>query len=84
MGIFLLFQGINIKFKIISKILSEVGKSTMGIFYMHTLFLELINYFAFDYKGSLVNLLKSIIIIAICYIIVVIIKRIPIMKKLVQ
>ena len=83
-GIFILLQGISIKPRILSKLLTEVGKNTMGIFYLHTLVLELLRLFKFDNRGNLINLLKSVIVILICYLIIVVIKKIPIVKKIIQ
>ena len=84
LGVFVLFQGVNFKFKIFSKVLNEVGKNTIGIFYLHILVLEILRILKPNNNGSLINLIKSIIVIAICYAIIVIIKKIPFLKKIVQ
>lgn len=83
LGIFILLQGINIKFKIPSKLFSEIGKNTIGIYYLHKPILEIVNKLEIEYRGSLINVLKSIAVIVVCYLIIIIIKKIPVLKKLV-
>ena len=79
-----MFHGIEFKNKIISKVISEVGKSTLGIYYMHILIIELTKLVNIEYRGSLINLARTIVVIFISYLIVVIIRQIPLLKKIVQ
>lgn len=83
-GIFILFQGICINVKIINKLLSEIGTNTIGIFYLHVLILSLIKKEAIIYRGTLINIVKTLIVIIICYTIAKAVKKIPILRKLVS
>lgn len=88
LGIFILLQGIRIKLKPIEKIVNVIGTNTIGIFYLHIIFLQfllIINMTGFTkYYGSIVNSIKSIIIIIISCAITLIIKKIPIMKNIMK
>lgn len=83
-GLFIFLQGIQFKFKFINKIFTIIGKNTMGIFYLHVLVLEFRSKINFVHKGSLVNGLKSLAIVIICVCISGILKKIPLIKKLVE
>ena len=83
-GIFILFQGICINVKIINKLLSEIGTNTIGIFYLHVLILSLIKKEAIIYRGTLINIVKTLMVIIICYTIAKAVKKIPILRKLVS
>ena len=51
---------------------------------MHILIIELTKLVNIEYRGSLINLVRTIVVIFISYLIVVIIRQIPLLKKIVQ
>lgn len=84
---FVLFQGINIKNKYICKITNDVGYNTLSIFYMHIPILMIFIKYMYKYikiQVVAVNFLKTIIVIFIIYIITIILKKIPIIRKIVM
>lgn len=83
-GLFVFLQGRKYKFKYLNKILSYIGKNTMGIFYLHILVIQLLMKIDIVQRGTLVNTLKTIIVVFISAIITTLLKKIPVIKKLVQ
>ena len=83
-GVFVFLQGRKYKFKYLNKILSYIGKNTMGIFYLHILVIQLLMKIDIVQRGTLVNTLKTIIVVFISAIITTLLKKIPVIKKLVQ
>lgn len=83
---FILMQNISIKNKYISKAISEIGSSTLGIFYIHVPILVLSSTYLYKYilfKGVIVNTIKTILVILISYVIIRIIRKVPVIKKIV-
>ena len=88
MGVYLVFSLDLIPEKC-NSLLSELGKHTMGIFYLHypvmvTLRLiceKLIDNFAQYYSFAL-NVLQTVVVVAICCAITIVAKKIPIIKNL--
>lgn len=83
---FILLQNVKINNKFITKIFDEVGTSTLGIFYMHVPLLVICNKYLYSYitcRGVIINIIKTICIIIICYIISKILKKVPMIRKLV-
>ena len=81
---FNLKKGDNIDEEYLNKILSYIGKNTMGIFYLHILVIQLLMKIDIVQRGTLVNTLKTIIVVFISAIITTLLKKIPVIKKLVQ
>lgn len=84
---FILLQNLNFKNKIVSTIIDEIGTSTLGIFYIHIPILVLLKEYLYDYivyKGVLINFIKTIVVIIISYIIIKILRKIPVLKKIVS
>ena len=84
---FIVMQNRIIKNKMFSKIIEEIGTSTLGIFYLHIPILVILNQYVYNmiaYKGVIMNLLKTIIVIIVSYMIIRILRKIPILKKLVS
>lgn len=83
-GIFICLQGINIKRKTVNKIFSAIGANTIGIYYLHILVLSFISNVKIMHRGFAVNSLKTIMVSIICYVIAIVLKKIPVVKKIVQ
>ena len=76
----------SIKNKYLSKVFTEIGSSTLGIYYIHIPILTLFSIYLYRYiyfKGVFINTIKSILVILISYVIIRIIRKIPILKKIV-
>lgn len=56
----------------------------MGIFYLHILVIQLLMKIDIVQLGTLVNTLKTIIVVFISAVITTLLKKIPVIKKLVQ
>lgn len=85
-SMFILIQGTEIKNRFVNKIVNIMGYSTLGIFYMHVPVLSICSQYLYRYihaRGVLINVLKSIVVIFVVELIIVILKKIPILKKLV-
>ena len=83
---FILVQNLSIKNKYLSKVFTEIGSSTLGIYYIHIPILTLFSIYLYRYiyfKGVFINTIKSILVILISYVIIRIIRKIPILKKIV-
>lgn len=83
---FIILQNIKIKNKILSKVFDEIGTSTLGIFYIHIPLLVICNKYLYEhitYRGVIPNIIKTIVVIITCYIIVKVLKKIPVVKKIV-
>ena len=66
-----------------------VGQSTMGIYYMHYIILAVCNKYLYpsidvEYITVTANILKTIVITFVCVILTIIIKKIPVLKKMVM
>lgn len=66
-----------------------VGQSTMGIYYMHYIMLVACNkylysYIGIEYYSVMANIIKTIVITFVCVILTMIIKKIPVLKKMVM
>ena len=65
-----------------------IGQHTMGIYYLHYIILTVCAVYLYPYfenKYSLaLNLAKMAVITAVCVIITLLLKRIPVLRKLVQ
>ena len=84
-SVFVFFQGINIENRIVKKVVDIIGYNTLSIFYMHIPILSILSQYVFKYitfRGVWVNILKTIIVIAIIELITIVLKRIPIIKKI--
>lgn len=84
---FILMQNISIKNKFLSKAIIEIGTSTLGIYYIHILILTIFSIYLYTYisfKGVFANTIKTILIILISYVLIRIIRKIPVIKKIIM
>lgn len=85
-AVFIFFQGINIKNKYLDKVINEIGYNTLSIYYMHVPILTILCKYVYRYitfRGVTINLLKTVIVIFIIYIITFVLKKIPLIKRIV-
>lgn len=68
-------------------VVSLLGRSTLGIYYLHYMLLSVISYFEIvpvQYYSLLANVVKTIVVTAVCLCISLLLKKIPILKNLVE
>lgn len=73
------------KFKM--PVVSLLGRSTLGIYYLHYMLLSVISYFEIvpvQYYSLLANVAKTIVVTAVCLCISLLLKKIPVLKNLVE
>ena len=83
-GFFLLLKRTN-KFK--NKIVENISKNTLGIFYLHCLFLAALSKFYYpnisiEYYGVFLNTIKALIILFLCLGLTLFCKKMPYIKNL--
>ena len=85
-GAYLMIQNSN--YSSDKKIICNIGRETMGIFYLHILVLELIlkygNKYMINYYSCGLNIVKTIMVVVICVLLTQLLKKIPILKLLVS
>ena len=83
---FIWMQNVTINNKVFNKIIEEIGTNTLGVFYLHIPILLILNQFVYPlitYRGAIANILKTVIVLLISYIIIRILRKIPILRRLV-
>ncbi len=73
------------KFKM--PVVSLLGRSTLGIYYLHYVLLSAVSYFEIvpeQYYSLLTNTVKTAAVTAICLCVSLVLKKIPVLKNLVQ
>lgn len=68
-------------------VVSLLGRSTLGIYYLHYMLLSVISYFEIvpvQYYSLLANVAKTIVVTAVCLCISLLLKKIPVLKNLVE
>lgn len=84
---FILIQNVSVKNKYLSKVVTEIGSSTLGIYYIHIPVLTIFNIYLYKYisfKGVFANTIKTILVILISYVLIRIIRKIPVIKKIIM
>ena len=86
-GMYLLIQ--SMEGNRLSRFLAEyIGKETMGIYYLHfpitAILLKYINPLIVDQYSLGLNVIKTVIVLALCIFITRVLKRVPFVKKLVS
>lgn len=81
LSLYVIFSNINIKSGITKKIISSIGSSTLGIYFLHILVIRLLHNLSFVPNKRVFTIFASFII---SYIITIIFKKIPLLKKLVS
>lgn len=82
-GVFLFF--INYA-KQENRIISTISDNTLGIYYIHCLYLSIVSVYIYpliDSRGVIINFLKAIIILTLSLVTTIIMKKIPFLKKIV-
>lgn len=86
-GLYLLFQEIHITF--VEKVLAKfIGRYTLGIYYLHYIILTMFSWtiwhdMCLDNYFCGMNVVKTIILVAACSIVVIIIRKIPYIRSIV-
>lgn len=81
MGAFLPANGKN---TLICKIINSFGSSTLGIYLLHFIIIWLFSRYLVFEDSFLFRLLKCVLIILISYLLTIVIRRIPIIRKIIQ
>ena len=83
-------EKIERRFPAVNKLINLIGKNTLAIYLLHVLVLESIQGGLFGFRLSVTTLtpifeipLISIVTIGICLIVIIPLKRVPILKKLI-
>ena len=85
LGLFSLCSRINIKNQLMLKIVSSIGKNTMGIYLIHMIIKEIINKFYFiNDKNFITRFIISIIVFLISWCLTVVIRKIPKLSYIVK
>lgn len=84
-ALFILLQNTEIKNKIFKKCIDAVGYNTLSIFYIHMPILAILNKYVYEHitvRGVTVNILKTVFVIAIIQCVSILLKKIPIVNKI--
>ena len=79
--LYVIISNINIKNEIARKIISSIGSSTLGIYFVHILVIRFLHHLAFWPNKKLLTIITTFVI---SYLLTIVLKKIPILKELVS
>lgn len=65
---------------------NKIGSNTIGVYYIHWIIGNtlILKYFAFIHNSAFVNVVKALLLVIVCTLISELIKKVPILQKLLQ